>query len=273
MSSSPSAEATSDLHSSVEKQQRYNLRGKRTALTPSDDISVSRESSGSARAAQIMTSRRQPKANPLDNLLREKRQLDRKGKGPAAFAEAEQASSNLAWMRAEMDAEEDDSTDEDAALDAIQRVQNSMLKSSSPTTEDEVLDQEDRSLLRGDKGAAVRALLAEDRKNRKNQREEQVVGINLWLDNSGDQHMESFEDIPKPPNSISDDVMLHAVSSALLQKGTSSSLSHQFVSHLGSDTIQATLMLNSGVLLGMRHFDAAFSDYFLKIGECYYLQS
>jgi hypothetical protein len=176
---------------------RIPLRSREQSPSPSASGShLSRSSaSRSARAASdrgpVVSAqaqvKRQPKGkayDPLEELLKEKRLADKRGKGGEALRLAEVALAGKDALLEEMD--EEDWTNEDAARTAVAQ-REYMEKRSSPMANDfgineMVLDAEDKQRLFGEeRGKAIEDILDGDRaKTQKEKENQKVFGVSLW---------------------------------------------------------------------------------------------
>src|SRR3984885_11990816 len=179
---------------------RYSLRNRDQSPSPSS--SKGRSSfSHTSRPARV-TSGRGPIAvaqgkkaakkfyDPLEELLKEKRLADKRGKGAEAFRLAEVALAGKDSLLEEMN--EEDWTNEDAARMAVAERERMELK-SSPIVNDAgndemVLDAEDKQRLLGEeRGRAIENILDGDRaKTRKDKENERVFGVSFWSEDLGE---------------------------------------------------------------------------------------
>lgn len=177
-----------------ERPGRYNLRG-RTATTSSTTINCSPTLSSSRPTA----SSRNPRSNPLDTLLREKKQADRKGRGSDAFQRAEKEILRKDLLRTELD--DEDGEDWDGEFCAGSDMQQ-IGKSSSPVEDRSLYDLDEEAearLLGEEQGAAVHAILMKDR-HVKHDEEDTVFGVEMWETGGNDDHaMDTDADLPSSP--------------------------------------------------------------------------
>ncbi|KAG6911113.1 hypothetical protein DXG01_003853 [Tephrocybe rancida] len=225
-----------------ESSKRYALRTREASPSPS----APKQPSGSTRS-HVIPSRvpvvlieqnsktKRKTLNPLDDLLREKKRDDQRGKGSEAFRQAEAA---LADRDAIMfDGVDDDFTNEAAARKAVVERKRSALRSSSPgghnvsDGEDDVDDEDRKRLLGEEQGKAVASLLSRDKASRQKEKEiEKLVGVPLWRASEDVMDVDQ-EALPKVALSTP-----HPMLSAL--QGA--------VDH--GDTAQAALLIGSGVI-------------------------
>lgn len=149
--------------------------------------------------------RKTSKANaydPLEELLKEKRLADKRGKGDEAFRLAEVALAGKDALLEEMN--EEDWTNEDAARTAVAERERMEMK-SSPMVNDTgsdvmVLDAADKQRLLGEaRGKAIEDILDGDRaKTRIEKENEKVVGVSLWSEGipDSDNHMAIDDVVP-----------------------------------------------------------------------------
>lgn len=212
--------------------------------------------------------------DPFEKLLREKRLAEKRGIGSDALRLAEDAVAGRSSLQLEMEGEDDgflptNWRNEEAALMAI-RGRDKSSKSSSPVAEgdgvDEVMamDEETRKRLFGKKaGKAMVGILLGDREKvlEKENSHEKVLGVELWDDvdlvknedemeidgamaSNGGSTFENIDDGGHP--------VIALLKRALLGRGRhiSCCLIILFLtfSFLYADDIQASLILNSGIL-------------------------
>lgn len=176
---------------------RYPFRNRERSPSPSTSVDRSRLSSAS-RSARATSSRgpvapaqgqgkKQPKAkayDPLEELLKEKRLADKRGKGDEAFRLAEVAFAGKDALLEEMN--EEDWTNEDTARMAVAERERMEMKSSFMAndmgSDEMVLDAEDKQRLFGEeRGKAIEDILDGDRaKTGKERENEKVFGVSLW---------------------------------------------------------------------------------------------
>lgn len=170
--------------------------------------------------------------DPLDELLKEKKLADKRGKGDAAFRLAEGAIAGKNAMIDEMSLESDsaDWSNEDAARMAVDERARIDMKSSSPVASgsgnggDVTLSAQDPERLLGEKhGKAVVNILDGDRKRKQVEKEaEKIAGISLWSESSADEGMaidQVFPTLMNPGNNS----LVHTLSTAIEKQGLSGS--------------------------------------------------
>jgi hypothetical protein len=173
---------------------RFPLRNREQSPSPSTSGRRSSHSSASqsaratsGRGPAHAQGKKQPKAkacDPLEELLKEKRLADKRGKGVEAFRLAEVALAGKDALLEEMN--EEDWTNEDAARTAVEQRERMETKSSPMANnmgDDEmILDAEDKQRLFGEeRGKAIEDILDGDRaKTRKEKENQKVFGVSLW---------------------------------------------------------------------------------------------
>ncbi|KAJ7680414.1 hypothetical protein DFH06DRAFT_416511 [Mycena polygramma] len=173
-------------------------------------------------------------ADPLGALLREKSRADKGGKGVVALRLAEDAIRASSPLSEVSEDEEEDWTNEAAALAAVRG--RGWGTSSSPgasksDSEEVSLNDEDRCRLLGEKrGKAVVGILDSDRAKREAAKGKQkVLGVPLWVVDA--TLMDTDPVLPSFPNNIRGQPVLAHLKST--------------IDH--GDLTQAALLLNSGV--------------------------
>lgn len=195
--------------------------------------------------------------DPLDELLKEKKLADKRGKGDAAFRLAEGAIAGKDAMMDEMSLRSDsaDWSNEDAAQMAVNERARIDMKSLSPVASgsgnkgDITLSAQDPERLLGEKhGKAVVNILDGDRKRKDVEKEaEKVAGVSLWSEHSADEGMavdQVFPTLMNPGNNS----LVHTLSTAIEKQGSSASSpvvgDNPLISLL--DFAKAALLLDSG---------------------------
>jgi hypothetical protein len=143
---------------------------------------------GTVPPAQVRGKKQTKAYDPLEELLKEKRLADKRGKGAEAFRLAEVTLAGKDALLEEMD--EEDWTNEETARMAVAERERMEMKSSPITNdidighEDTVLDASDKQRLFGEeRGKAIGDILDGDRaKTRKEKETEKVFGVPLWSD-------------------------------------------------------------------------------------------
>jgi hypothetical protein len=159
--------------------------------------------------AQVRGKKQAKAYDPLEELLKEKRLADKRGKGAEALRLAEVALAGKDALLEEMN--EEDWTNEEAARTAVAERERMEMKSSptmnDTTHEDMVLDASDKQRLFGEeRGKAIGDILDGDRaKTRKEKETEKVFGVPLWSEEIQDldNHMpvDNVTQIAKPRDS------------------------------------------------------------------------
>ncbi|KAG6900266.1 hypothetical protein C0993_000719 [Termitomyces sp. T159_Od127] len=173
--------------------KRHSLRTREPSPSPSTKKRLSGPLAATARSRVASThvpanqnvKDKSKNWNPLDDLLKEKRQNDQRGKGFEAFRQAEAALANRDVMV--FDADDEDFTDEAAARKAVMERNHLTSTSSSPggydaSDSEEVVNEHDHQRLLGEKhGKAVANLLNCDKASRQKEKDiEKPVGVPLW---------------------------------------------------------------------------------------------
>ncbi|KAG5220250.1 VWFA domain-containing protein [Salix suchowensis] len=159
-------------------------------------INPIRQGKGKATGRPSAGSRRVE--NPLDALLKEKKNAEKKGKGADALRAAETAVAGKRGLLAEMDEEDPAWQDEGAAFSALKyrdRLERDL--SSDGANDDHEMGEEDQQRLFGRKcSKSIKVILDEDKgKAVDTESESKPFGIPLWLD-ATDQMKSS----PRYPN-------------------------------------------------------------------------
>ncbi|KAG6849823.1 hypothetical protein H0H93_004632 [Arthromyces matolae] len=228
----------------VEPSTRYLLRPREVSPSPSVPRNVANPATSAKRTrvsstfgpvpltAQNATKSKAKSYNPLDDLLREKKRDDHRGRGSEALRLAEEALANRDAILANGD--EDDFTDEAAARKAIFSSAQALSSPSAwddSNNEDDVNDQDRERLLGAKQGKAVANLLNNDRVSRwKEMQTEKHVGVPFW---GASQHsMDVDEDHPPKLHISTSDSLLSVLQDSVDR----------------NDVLLASLLLNSGVL-------------------------
>ncbi|KAF5380445.1 hypothetical protein D9615_004477 [Tricholomella constricta] len=177
--------------------------------------------------------------NPLDDLLKEKKRDDQRGKGSEALRQAEAALANRDAIIVDVDVN-DDFTNEAAARKAVSERRRLALKSSSPMAHDaseseQELDDEDRARLLGEQnGKAIVNMLDSDRASKQREKEtEKPVGVPLW---QMGEELDGFMDVDEaapPPLNISNPHPIMSVLQGAIQR---------------NDLVQATMLIGTGAI-------------------------
>ncbi|KAG6903046.1 hypothetical protein C0995_007479 [Termitomyces sp. Mi166 len=188
--------AAARMLQTTEPSKRYALRDRETPPSPSAPKKPSGRAALTTRShvaptrvpANVSTQNVKGKSknwNPLDDLLKEKKRNDQRGKGFEAFRQAEAALANRDAIM--FSADNEDFTDEAAARKAVVERNDLILMSSSPggydagNSEDEVNEHDHERLLGEKHGKAVASLLNRDKESRRKEKEiEKPVGVPLW---------------------------------------------------------------------------------------------
>ncbi|KAG6841874.1 hypothetical protein C0991_005604 [Blastosporella zonata] len=205
--------------SAAQPHRRYGLRKHEASSSPS----APKQPSGSATSTKhsrvtstpipVALTEQKPKGkrktyNPLDELLKEKKRDDERGKGADALRQAEAA---LAQRDAIMsNVENDDFTSEAAAKKAVMERKGLSMLSSSPGryeamySDDDVDDNDRKRLLGEEHGNAVANLLKRDKASRLQEKEiEKPVGVPLWRVNDDAHDLRNVDQATLPTLDIS----------------------------------------------------------------------
>ncbi|KAF7376222.1 VWFA domain-containing protein [Mycena sanguinolenta] len=220
--------------SPVPTTTRYSLRDRGT----SSAASTSRASRSPSRLPRAPPPRPKKAADPLAALLKEKKLADQRGKGSAAFRQAEDALRAGSPLSDESDNDdEEDWTNEAAAIKDHSRGWGSTSSPGPGTSdsEDVSLNDEDQYRLLGEKqGKAVVQILDSDREKRAAAKGKQkVLGVPLWEVDAAP--MDTDPTIPSPPDHTRKQPVLALLKSTI---------------HSG-DLSQAALLLSSGIFANL----------------------
>ncbi|KAL0571150.1 hypothetical protein V5O48_010805 [Marasmius crinis-equi] len=170
-------------HVPASEPSKYNLR------QPAKKSSLSREIASLTQPAKQTKSKKA--SNPLADMLKEKAKADRAGKGYDALALAERTVAGKRGLQQEMDDEDDADdemedwmVDEDMAWKAVQDGEDGEGMDDDRYGELELDEKETKELFAEDaeRGKAVAAILASDKKNREHgHRTVKRVGHPLWV--------------------------------------------------------------------------------------------
>lgn len=206
--------------------------------------------------------------NPLDDLLKEKKHNDQRGKGVEAFRQAEAALANRDAIV--FDADGEDFTDETAARKAVMDRNDLTMMSFSPggydasDSEDEINEDDHERLLGEKHGKAVTNLLSRDKASRQKENViEKPVGVPLW-DVDEDAMDVDEGTLPKLDISISHP-LLSALHGAIERNGRLS-VCEYFISSklLKLDIALAALLISSGCISSTEN--PAFIPYLCDLG-------
>ncbi|KAG9221056.1 hypothetical protein CCMSSC00406_0005505 [Pleurotus cornucopiae] len=200
----PSANASSS------GSKRYDLRAKRSSLDgpaarppPAKYPKTITDVKGKGKATGRPSAGSRRVENPLDALLKEKKNAEKKGKGADALRAAETAVAGKQGLLAEMDEEDPAWQDEGAAFSALKyrdRLEKDL--SSDGAHDDHEMGEEDQQRLFGRKcSKSIKVILDKDKgKAVDTESESKPFGIPLWLD-ATDQ-MEVEPEVPQftPPD-------------------------------------------------------------------------
>ncbi|KAG5726394.1 hypothetical protein E4T56_gene9334 [Termitomyces sp. T112] len=223
--------------------ERYTLRTREASPSPSAPKKLSRSAASTTRSRVASTRVPVPLStqnlkgkgknwNPLDDLLKEKKRNDQRGKGFEAFRQAEAALANRDAIM--FDAGDEDFTDEAAARKAV--TERSHLTFSpggydASESDDEVNEHDPERLLGEKHGKAVVSLLNRDKASRQKDKEiEKPVGVPLWHVNEDAMDVEE-ETLPK----------LDITKSHPILTGLQGALDR-------NDITQAALLISSGII-------------------------
>ncbi|OCH88872.1 hypothetical protein OBBRIDRAFT_888789 [Obba rivulosa] len=224
---------------------RYNLRNRYASASSSDE---------SDHAPAPLPVRKPRKTNPLDALLKEKQQADKRGKGASALRFAEEAVESYARakqdLKDEADGEESGSerarANEDASRTTRQGAHSSATSPCATSdhdsgSDDDDLGDVDLERLLGEEGKAVGRILANDRTSKeamaKARRKDRVLGVPLWEaaappDEDRDMKTVDLPAFPLSGHVVEKDSLLRLLSDVVVRK----------------DFVQITMVLNTGML-------------------------
>ncbi|KAG5639407.1 hypothetical protein H0H81_002939 [Sphagnurus paluster] len=234
----------------------YSLRNRDPSPSPSGSkhasnstslVSSKRPRVASSRMPVTLTAPNTQKGkakafNPLDELLKEKKRDNERGKGSEALRQAEAALANKDMIMRDID--EDDFTNEAAARKAVAVVEHKrrILKSSSPMSYDahgaidseDELNDEDRVKLLGDEaGKSIADLLNSDKASRRRETEiEKLLGVPFWQDEDLDNLME-VDEAARPSLDLLNSPPLLALLQGTVNRG---------------DLAHASILISSGAL-------------------------
>lgn len=190
----PSANASSS------GSKRYDLRAKRSSLDgpaarppPAKYPKTIADVKGKGKATGRPSAGSRRVENPLDALLKEKKNAEKKGKGADALRAAETAVAGKQGLLAEMDEEDPAWQDEGAAFSALKyrdRLEKDL--SSDGAHDDHEMGEEDQQRLFGRKcSKSIKVILDKDKgKAVDTESESKPFGIPLWLDATDQMEVE-----------------------------------------------------------------------------------
>ncbi|KAG6845920.1 hypothetical protein H0H87_000726 [Tephrocybe sp. NHM501043] len=238
-----SASAMLGSTSAAGPQRRYGLRNHETSPSPSapkqasgSSVSAKRSCAASSRISKSKVKAKGKAFNPLDEMLKEKKRDDQKGKGSEAFRQAEAA---LADRDAIMTTAEDEAfTSEMAARQAVTERKGWSLWSSSSgrydASDEDVNDEDRKRLLGEEQGSAVASLLNRDKVSRLRDREiEKSVGVPFWRVKEDAQDLMDNDQVDQPKLIISTPHPLLVTLQSAVDR---------------NDVVQAALLINSGIM-------------------------
>ncbi|KIJ61348.1 hypothetical protein HYDPIDRAFT_116117 [Hydnomerulius pinastri MD-312] len=175
-----------------------NFRLPTTIAESSTSVRASTSATKVSTSALAVPRKKAPAPNPLDALLREKKNADKRGTSSSAVRLAEEAAKQGS-RETSVDSDSDDLyersisrlnlTDERAAWEAVQALHSSR-KSSSPSggfsdTEDVILGAREAKILGGKAGEAINKILVGDKTSKGKEkaqiaRREKALGVPLW---------------------------------------------------------------------------------------------
>ncbi|KAG5648504.1 hypothetical protein DXG03_003115 [Asterophora parasitica] len=227
---------------------RYSLRNRDPSPSPSKSKHMSGPSSVSKRTRVAstctpvtLTQAQKGKAkafNPLDELLREKKRDDKRGKGSQALRQAEAVLASRDTIM--IDVDDDDFANEAAAQKALNFRQLMDAKSSSPVafgsldSEDDLDDEDRKRLLGEENGKTIANILDSDRASKQREKESKTpLGIPLWQVDEAFPDLMDVDEVALPTlSNTKPNPVLFALQGAVKRK----------------DIMQAALLVGSGVI-------------------------
>lgn len=208
--------------------------------------------------------------DPLEELLKEKRLADKRGKGDEAFRLAEVALAGKDALLEEMN--EEDWSNEDAARMAVrERMEMKSSPATNNTSNDETtLGPEDKQRLFGEeRGKAIENILYGDRtKKQKEKENEKVFGVPLWLEGIPTLDQMAIDNVVPMLELKGSHPILQLVKAVVDRRGVPQFLSVNRVDRpVPSEFAQAALLVDSGAIASI-HFteNPSVVPYFCELG-------